>query len=249
MRRTVLRAAAGAVLLPVVAVPASAHACSIASLTAEAVAPAESASVVQTSAPVPVRVRFASGGSSFSPVQFGVARLNATAEIETVVETGQLNYDAATGTWYADANGNGWALTPGEYVWQASATQNIPASPPVEPDANGVVMVNTCGGPYSIVHDGRWVHRLTVLGASAVTAKARKARHGRAKVSGTVAKTFSGKVRLTVACPGKRARTTLVATGAGRWSRTVHAKHGCRIVAAVAARPGWAASETSARVR
>jgi hypothetical protein len=125
---------------------------------------------------------------------------------------------------------------------------NVPAPPPPVPDANGFFPGNSCGGPFTIVYDGRWVHRFTVLGASAVTAEAGKARDGRAKVSGTVARTFPGKVRLTVACPRRRARTTFVDTAKGRWSRTVNATRGCEITAAVAARQGWAASEASTRV-
>jgi hypothetical protein len=214
--------------------------------------------LVQTTSAVPVQVRFSGDASWFSPVQFGIARLKTAtppplgaslpAEIGTVVETGQLTYDAVTGAWNADANGSGWAQTPGEYLWQSSATLHIPPPPPV-PDANGVITPSPCGGrPLTIVYDGRWVHRFTVLGASAVTAKAGKARNGRAKVDGTIAKNFPGRIRLTVACPGKRARTTLVETAHGRWSRRVHAKRGCRIAAAVAARQGWTASEASTRI-
>jgi hypothetical protein len=118
------------------------------------------------------------------------------------------------------------------------------------PDENGIVMVNSCASAvaWTLTSDGNWVHRFSVLGASAVTAKAAKARYGRAKVSGRVAKTFPGKVKLTVACPGKRARSTFVSTEKGRWSREVNAKRGCRIDAAIAARAGWAGSAASARV-
>ncbi|MDA0180037.1 hypothetical protein OJ997_07000 [Solirubrobacter phytolaccae] len=254
MARTwkLLGGAAVAVLVATV-VPAGAQACSLAVVNAQVVAPAESASIVQTGEALPIRVKFGDSGT-YAPAQVGIARMNTStlpplgaslpAEVGTVVETVPLTFDPATGTWGADANGNDWALTPGEYVWQASATLTVPAPPPpVEGQP-----VSSCGGPFTLSLDGRWVHRFTVLGASAVTTKAGKARAGRAKVSGQIAKTFPGKVRLTVACPGKRERTTFVPTADGRWSRTVLAKRGCTVKAAVAARTGWAASEASARV-
>jgi hypothetical protein len=235
------------------AVPAGAQACTFAVVTAQPLAPAESASIVQTGDPLPVRIQFGDNGS-FAPVQFGIARLKTPTlpplgaflppGVATVVESVPLTYDATTGTWGADANGNHWAQTPGEYVWQVSGTLTVPAPPPQDP----ALGISTCNGPFSLLEDGRWVHRLTVIGASAITAKAGKARDGRAKVSGRVAKAFPGKVRLTVACAGKRARTTFVPTAGGRWSRTVLARRGCNIKAAVAAREGWAASEASARI-
>lgn len=264
MRTIVARAAVAVAVTPVLfaVAPAGAHACSLALLSAEVVAPAEQASFVQTNDAVPVSVRFGRGLGldGLGPVQFGIARLNTSAappagtslpaDVGTVVETGQLAYDPATGTWNASANGNGWAQTPGEYVWQAAAAQTFPATPPRVPDANGHITGTSCDRdtPLTVTHDGRWVHRITVLGASAVTAKAAKARDGRAKVSGTIAAAFPGKVRLAVACPGKRTRTTFVAPRNGRWSRKVHAKRGCRVEVSVAARQGWAESADSARV-
>jgi hypothetical protein len=235
------------------ALPAGAQACTFGSANAQPITPVESASIVQTSDPLPVRIRFGDNGT-FAPVQFAIARLKTSTvpplaagmgmppEVGAVVETVALTYDAAADGWGADANGNDWARTPGEYAWQVSGWLTIPDTRP--PD-----VVAPCGrGPWTLLQDGRRVHRLTVIRASAVTANAAKARHGRAKVSGRVAKAFPGKIRLTVACPGKRARTTFVATADGRWGRTMIAKRGCTIKAAAAAREGWAASETSARI-
>lgn len=262
MRSLVARAAAGAALVPVaVAVLATdAQACLYVNMPAQVVAPAERASFVQTTAGVPVQVQFPAYGGTLASAQFSVARVNTPtlpplgtglpADVGTVVETGQLTFDAVSRTWNGNANVSGWAQTPGEYVWQTTGTQIIPATPPREPDANGGIVATSCDTPVpvTLTHDGNWVHRFTVLGASAVTAKAAKARDGRAKVSGTIAAQFPGKVRLTVACPGKRARTTFVATKDGRWNRTANAKRGCRIDASVAARPGWADSAAAVRV-
>lgn len=252
--RRFLTGAVGAVVVAAVA-PAGAQACSFAAVKALVVAPAENASLVQTGEPLPVQIRFGDNGR-YSPVQVAVARMTVPTlppvgqllppDVGTVVETVPLTYDAATGTWGGAANGNHWAQTPGEYVWQVSGTLTVPAPPPPPPGA--VVGVNSCDGPFSLTMDGRWVHRLTVLGASAVTAKSGKARDGRANVNGRVATAFPGKVKLTVACPGKRARSTFVPTADGRWSRTVFAKRGCGIKATIAARKGWAASEAAARV-
>ncbi len=253
--RTARRLLAGALgtLAAVAVVPAGAQACQIPMLAAQPIAPSEGASLVQTGDPLPVRIRFGDNGR-LAPVQVGIARLTAPTlpptgvevppEARTVVETIPLTYDPAAGAWGADANGNGWAQTPGEYVWQATGTQTFPAPPPRDASQGFVA----CNLPPSVSHDGRWIHRLTVIGDSAVTAKAAKARDGRAKVRGRVAKAFEGKVRLTIACPGKRARTTFVSSAEGRWSRTVFAKRGCTIKAAVTARKGWAASEASARI-
>ncbi len=261
MRKRLARAAALAALIPVaVAVFATdALACSYALGSAQVLAPAERAAFVQTTAGVPVQVQFP-GGSSFTSAQFAVARMNTPtlpplgaglpAEVGTVVETGQLTFDAVSATWNGNANVSGWARTPGEYVWQTSGTQVIPATPPRVPNADGFIGISSCDTPVplTLFHDGNWVHRFTILGASAVTARAGKARGGRVKVSGTIAAQFPGKVRLTVACPGKRARTTFVATKKRRWNRTAKAKRGCRINASVAARPGWVASTASVRV-
>ena len=247
--RRLLACASGALVVAAVA-PAGAQACTIAAVNAHVVAPAENASLVQTGEPLPVQVRFGDNGR-FSPVQVAVARMTVPTlppvgtllppDVGSVVETVPLAYDAATGTWGGAANGNAWAQTPGEYVWQVSGTLTVPAPPPPPPSP-------PCGGPFSLPMDGRWVHRLTVLGASAVTAKSSKARDGRAKVSGRVAGAFPGKVKLTVACPGKRARSTFVPTADGRWGRNVFAERGCSIKATIAARTGWAASEATARV-
>jgi hypothetical protein len=253
--RSAIAGAAGAVVVAAV-LPAGAQACSIAAVSAVVVAPAENASLVQTGDPLPVQIRFGDDGR-FAPVQAAVARmavptvppvgLQLPPDVGTVVETVPLAYDAATGTWGGAANGNDWAQTPGEYVWQVSGTLSVPAPPP--PPPGPVVGVNSCDGPFSVTMDGRWVHRLTVLGASAVTAKSGPARHGRAKVSGRIATAFGGKVKLTVACPGKRARSTFVATAEGRWGRRVFATRGCAIKATIAARKGWAASEAGTRVK
>lgn len=254
-----LAATVGVLGLPAVA-PAAAQACSYALSFAQVVAPAEAGAFVQTSSAVPLRVRFRNGAVDQTTMTFGIARLNSAtlpppgrdmpADVGTIVETGTFSYDAVPDTWTASANGNGWAGSPGEYVWQATGALHIPASPPPVPDENGIVMVNSCASPvaWTLTSDGNWVHRFTVLGASAVTAKAAKARDGRAKISGTVAKTYPGKVKLTVACPGKRARSTFVSTNKGRWSREVNASRGCRIDATIAARKGWEASAASARV-
>jgi len=75
-----------------------------------------------------------------------------------------------------------------------------------------------------------------------------QARDGRARVRGRVAQDYPGKVKLTVACPGKRARSTFVPARRGRWSRDVSAKRGCKITAAASGRKGWAASRAVARV-
>ena len=90
---------------------------------------------------------------------------------------------------------------------------------------------------------GTWTNRFSVVGTSHVTVTAAKARDHRAKVSGTIAEAFPGKVRLTDACPDKRARTTFVSVENGRWSRMVIAKRGCRIDAAVATPPGMGGLE------
>jgi hypothetical protein len=225
------------------------------------VAPAEAGTFVQTSSAVPLQVRFRNGAIDRTTMTFGIARLSSAtlpplgrdlpAGVGTVVETGTFSYDAVSDTWNASANGNGWAQTPGEYVWQATGALFIPASPPPVPHPDGSISMSSCDSPvaWTLTSDGNWVHRVSVLGASAVTAKAAKARDARAKVSGTVAKTFPGKVKLTVACPGKRARSTFVLTQKGRWSREVNAERGCKLDATIAARRGWAASAASARVR
>jgi hypothetical protein len=233
-----------------------AHACSYAVVTAQAVAPAEQSKFVQTAAGVPVQVRY----PAYHPLhsaQFAVARLHTPelpplgqglpADVGTVVETGELAFDVTTGTWNGTANANGWAQTPGEYVWQTSATTVIPASPPKLPGEP----FTSCDTPvpFTLTHDGNWTHRFTVLGASAVTAKAAKARDRRAQISGTVAAQYPGKVRLTVRCPGRRARTAFLTPRSGRWSRTVIAERGCRIDASAATRKGWVESATSVRVR
>jgi hypothetical protein len=246
--RGLLAGALGAVVVAAVA-PAGAQACTIGVANADVVAPAENASLVQTGEPLPMQIRFHDDGR-FSPVQVAVARLatptppplgtDLPPDVGTVVETVPLTYDAATGTWGGAANGNDWAQTPGDYVWQASGTLTVPAPPP------GVT--SPCGGPFTVAMDGRWAHRLTVLGASAVTAKSAKARHGRAKISGRVAPAFPGKVKVTVACPHERVRSTFVPTADGRWSRKVLAKHGCSIKATIAARKGWAPSQAVTRV-
>ena len=254
-----MAAAAGAAVLPVVA-PAAAHACLYASPTAQVVAPAEAGTFVQTSSAVPLQVRFRNGAIDRTTMTFGIARLSSAtlpplgrdlpAGVGTVVETGSFSYDAASDTWNASANGNGWAQTPGEYAWQATGALHIPASPPPVPNPDGSISPSPCGSTvaWTLTSDGNWAHRFSVLGASAVTARAGKARDGRAKVSGTVAKTFPGKVKLTVACPGKRTRSTFVSAEKGRWSREVNARRGCKIDVSVAARKGWAASAESARV-
>jgi hypothetical protein len=252
--RRLLVCAFGALVVAAVA-PAGAWACSIAAVSADVVAPAENASLVQTGESLPVQIRFGDNGR-YSPVQVAVARMTVPTlppvgtllppDVGTVVETVSLTYDPATGTWGGAANGNDWAQTPGEYVWQVSGTLTVPAPPPPPP---GVLVVrNSCDGPFSVTMDGRWAHRLTVVGASAVTVRSGKARDGRAKVSGRVATAFAGRVKLTVACPGKRTRSTFVPTADGRWSRKVFAKRGCSIKAAIAARQGWAASEAATRV-
>jgi hypothetical protein len=248
-------------VLPVAA-PAAAHACSYAAPpSAQVIAPAESGAFVQTSSAVPLQVRFRYGVIDRTTMSFGIARLSSAtppplgrdlpAGVGTIVETGSFSYDAASDTWNASANSNAWAQTPGEYVWQATGALHIPASPPPVPGPDGSISWNSCDSPvaWTLTSDGNWVHRFSVLGASAVTATAAKARAGRAKVRGTVAKTFQGKVKLTVACPGKRTRNTFVSAEKGRWSRKVNAKRGCTIDATIAARKGWAASTASARIR
>jgi hypothetical protein len=260
MRSRLLAVVAGAAVSSVVA-PAAADACSYVDVPAQVVAPTEAGSFVQTSSAVPLQVRFRSGAIDRTTLTFGIARLSGATlpplgrdlppGVGTVVETGSFSYDPVFDTWNATANGNGWAQTPGEYVWQATGALHIPASPPPVPNPDGSALVNSCDSPvaWTLVSDGRWVHRFSVVGASAVTAKAAKARDGRARASGTVAKTFPGKVKLTVACPGQRARSTFVSAEKGRWSRRVNAKRGCNIDATIASRKGWAASAASARVR
>jgi hypothetical protein len=240
--------------------PVAAHACTWANQSAQVVAPVEASAFVQTSSAVRLQARFRNGAIERTTMTFGIGRLSSPAlpplgrdlpaGVGTIVETGSFSYDAATDTWNASANGNGWAQTPGEYVWQATAALHIPASPPPVPNPDGSISMNSCDSPvaWTLTSDGNWVHRFSVLGASAVTAKAATARDRRAKISGTVAKTFPGRVKLTVACPGKRARSTFVSVEKGRWSREVNAKRGCKIDATIAARKGWAASAASARV-
>jgi hypothetical protein len=247
--RRLLAAAAGALVIAVAA-PAGAQACSIGGDFAKAVAPADGATILQAGGALPVRVGFTAG---YTTVQLSVARLSTSnppaldrilpPEVGTVVETVPLAWDAAAGLWTGSANTSAWASTPGEYLYAITGTLTLPPPPP-RVDGS----INSCDDIRTIVQDGRWSHRLTVVGASAVTAKAGKARDGRTKVSGRVATAFTGKVKLTVKCPGKRARTTFVPTEAGRWNRTVAADRGCSVAAAVSARPGWAASAASVTV-
>ena len=233
-----MAAAAAAAVLPVVA-PAAAHACTYVVPSAQVVAPAEAGTFVQTTSAVPLQVRFRNGPIDRTTMTFGIARLSSDslpplgrdlpAGVGTIVETGPFSYDAASDTWIASANGNGWAQTPGEYVWQATGALHIPASPPPVPNPDGSISMSSCDSPvaWTLTSDGNWVRRFSVLTArGAVTATAAKARDRRVKVSGTVAKTFQGKVKLTVACPGKRTRSTFVPAERGRWSRAVNAKRG-----------------------